>query len=45
VEIIKVTFDEDCGPKDNDEIVSSRKYKGFEEESMKDEEEAPEQDQ
>ena len=41
VESINVTFDEDCVTKDDDEIVPSRKYKGSEGESMKDEEEAP----
>lgn len=41
VEILNVTFDEDFSPKHNDEIVSSTKSKGFEKESMKDEEKAP----
>ena len=38
VESINVTFDEDCVTKDDDEIFPSRKSKGFEGESMKDEE-------
>ena len=43
VESINVTFDEDCVLKDNNEIISLRKSKGLEVESVKDEEEAPEQ--
>ena len=39
VESINVTFDEYC------EIISSGKSEGLEVESVKDEEEAPEQDQ
>ena len=45
VESINVTFDEGCIIKDDDEIVPSGKYKGSEVECVKDEEEAPEQDQ
>ena len=45
MESINVTVDEDCVPKDNDEIVPSRKSKGSKVESVKDEEEAPKQDQ
>jgi len=41
VESINVTFDEECALKDNNEIVSE----GLEVESVKDEEEAPEQGQ
>lgn len=45
VERINFNFDEDCVTKDNDEIVPSRKSKGFEVEYVKDEEEVIEQDQ
>ena len=45
VEIINVTFDEDCVKKDDNEIVPSINSEASEGESMKDEEEAPEQDQ
>ena len=45
VEIINVTFDEYCVTKDDNEIVPSSKSEGSEGESMKDEEEALEQDQ
>ena len=45
VESINVTFDEDCVTKDDDEIVPSSKSEGSKGESVKDEEEAPKQDQ
>ena len=45
VESINVTFDEDCVTKDDNEIVPSSKSEGSEGESVKDEEEALEQDQ
>ena len=45
VESINVTFDEDCVINDNNEIVSLSKSEGLEVEFVKDEEEAPEQDQ
>ena len=45
VESINVTFYKDCVLKDNNEIISSTKSEGLEVESVKDEEEAPEQDQ
>ena len=45
VESINVTFDEDCVTKDDDEIVPSSKSEGSEGESVKDEEDAVEQDQ
>ena len=45
VESINVTFYEDCVTKDDDDIVPSRKLEGSEGEYVKDEEEAPEQDQ
>ena len=45
VESINVTFDEYCVKKDENEIVPSIKSEGSEVESMKEEEEAPEQDQ
>ena len=45
MESINVTFDKDCVTKDEDEIVPSRKSEGSKAESVKDEEEALEQDQ
>ena len=45
MESINVTFDEDCVTKDYNEIFPSRKSEGSVGESMKDEEEAPEQGQ
>ena len=45
VESINVTFDEDCVTKDDDEIFTSIKSEGSEGEYVKDEEEAPEEDQ
>jgi len=41
----KCYFWQDCVLKDNNEIVSSSKSEGLELESVKDEEEAPKQDQ
>ena len=45
MERINVTFDEDCVTKDDDENVPSSKSEGSKGESMKNEEESPEQDQ
>ena len=45
MESINVTFDENCAIKVDDEIVPSSKSEGSEGEYVKDEEEAPEQDQ
>ena len=45
MENINVTFDEDCVTKDDDEILPSRKFEGSEGEFVKDEEEAPKEDQ